>query len=272
MKQVKITIPAIIATLIFSIWPNLSQASTGCFSGDTDGSQWLEKTILMNPPVLVNYNSSTWATIEKFEFDFGHAEIENPKSFSIRATLASPTTEDQTVWGRLENSNGASGGSVNAGSTELHTNLNSDRYFDVLKTGKIHLGLGRTGSNETLEITKITATFCGVVIENGNTVTVDAATYNLGAVNGVPLMHYIDADTTYRVEVSGSATDNNGNTMQSVSVNYIDPRKMENLTQQLVVDEEFFIHSDGELSLFYATDSDNSTGGHTVNFSRVNLD
>lgn len=261
-----------IALLSTVFWAPSALASTGCFYGETDGSQWLEQTIDLNPAVVIDYNSSRWEDVQSFQFDFGHTKIENPRSFSIRATLASATTEKQTVWGVLENVSGASGGSINAGRTELYTNLNSDRYFNELKTGQINLGLGRTGSNEQLEITKITAKFCGLVVDTGDSITVNATTYNLGAVNGEALVHYIDADTTYRVEVTGTATDESGNGMAAVSVNYIDPRKAQNVTQQLVTGEEAYLHSDGKVSLFYATGSETNTGGHTVNFRRVNLD
>lgn len=262
-----------IALLAAALYPQLSQASAGCFSGETDGSQWITQTIQLDPPVLIDYNSSRWEDTKSFQFNFGHTKIENPRSFSLQAKLATPTTENQSVDGRLESSPGrVLGGVVSAGRNKLYANLNHDIYFDKLKTGNIHLGLGRTGSNEKLEITEITAKFCGVVISNGDSITVDAATYNLGAANGEALVHHIDADTTYRVSVSGSATDGMGHTMPSVSVNYIDSRKKENVTQQLATGGEFYIHSDGKISLFYATESNNSTGGHTVNLSRVNID
>ncbi|CEO41938.1 hypothetical protein [Photobacterium kishitanii] len=267
----------ILKTLVFSItlsffWSNLSLASTGCFNGETDGSQWIEQTINLNPSVIIDYNSSRWSDVKSFKFNFGDNEIENPRSFSITATLATPTTENQSVYGVLENENGASGGSVNANRTELYMNLNNDIYFNSLKTGKINLGLGRTGSHEKLEITKITASFCGVVIANGNSVTVDAATHNLRSADGEALVHYVDAETTYRAEISGLATDGKGNTIESITVNYIDPRKNKNVTQTLVDNNEYYIHSDGKLFLFYTNDSDRNTGGHTVKFSRVNLD
>lgn len=252
--------------------PTVAQAGKGCFSGETDGSQWLEKTIELNPGAIINYNSSRYGDVQSFVFDFGHEEIENPRSFSLRAVLASPTTEVQSVWGVLENANGLSGGSVNAGRNELYTNLNNEQYFNVLKTGKINLGLGRTGSNETLEITKITARFCGVVVNTGDSVTVDANKYNFGTdYTAETLVHFLEADTTYRVEVNGTAIDGNGNVIPAVNVNYVDPRKSQNITSQLVSGSESFIHSNGKISLFYSTDTSNR-GGHTVTFSRVNLD
>ena len=49
-----------------------SMASSGCYMGETDGSQWLESIIEPDKPLFIDYNTSTWGEIEKFDFDFGY--------------------------------------------------------------------------------------------------------------------------------------------------------------------------------------------------------
>ncbi|CAH6836046.1 conserved exported hypothetical protein [Vibrio chagasii] len=264
----KSVIAAITSALVMT--STHSMASSGCYFGETDGSQWLESVIEPNKPLLINYNTSAWNEIEKFDFDFGYDKIENPRGFSVEVLLANHTTEAMSISGILEGESGASGGSNNAGRIELHMNLNSDRYFSRLVDGKLNLGLGRTGSNETIEVIKVTARFCGLPVQEG--VAVSASDHNILAGNAQPLSHFIDADTTYRVSATGSATDENGNAITAVSINYIDSRNSENSTLQVNTGEEFYLHSNGKVSLYYATESSQNTGGHTVKFERVNLD
>ncbi|MCW0469611.1 hypothetical protein OH492_13255 [Vibrio chagasii] len=51
-------------------------------------------------------------------------------------------------------------------------------------------------------------------------------------------------------------------------------RNSENSTLQVNTGEEFYLHSNGKVtvSLYYATESSQNTGGHTVKFERVSLD
>lgn len=243
-----------------------------CYTNDSDNSEWISQTLEFNQPLSIDYNSSSWNNIHQFLFDFGHDEILNPRSFSVTATLANPTAENQSISGILENSNGANGGSVNAGRTEMRMNLNDDRYFTELNNGKINLGLGRTGSNEQLDLISITAKFCGEVVTHGEEIVLDANEYNLGNGNGLVKTHFVDADTTYVATATGTATDGNGNTISSLGVNYVDSRTNKNMTQQLTTASEVYFNSNGEVRFFYITDTDNNTGGHTVQLKRVNLE
>ncbi|MEZ9473013.1 hypothetical protein [Vibrio lentus] len=247
-----------------------AMASSGCFSGETDGSQWLESVIEPQNPILIHYNSDAWDDIEKFQFDFGYDKIDNPRSLSVRVQLAERTTEKMSISGRIKGANWANGGSNRGGRIDLYMNLNSEGYFSLLGGGELNLGLGRTGSNETLEIVKVTAKFCGLPVESG--VSVDASTHNLLSHSGEPLSHYIDADTTYRISATANAKDGNGNAITSVSVNYTDPRNAENTTLQLNTTDELYVHTDGKVSLYYAAGSNQNSGSHTVKFERVNLD
>ncbi|WP_341664218.1 hypothetical protein [Vibrio sp.] len=237
--------------------------------------QWLESVIEPSTPLVIDYDTNhlygnnEWDTIKKFNFDFGYDKVENPRSLSVRVYLAKPTTEAMSISGELEGANGSNGGSNRAGRTELHMNLNDTRYFSRLRDGKLHLGLGRSGSVEPIEVVKMTAKFCGVPVQG---VSLNPTDNNVLLGAGEPLTHYIDADTTYRVSIQGEAADENGNIISSVSVNYVDPRNSKNTTLQLNTNDEFYVHSGGKVSLYYAVNSAEFTGGHTVKFERVNLD
>ncbi|KUJ00097.1 hypothetical protein [Vibrio sp. MEBiC08052] len=41
---------------------------------------------------------------------------------------------------------------------------------------------------------------------------------------------------------------------------------------QVAAGSEAFLNTDGQVSLFYSTNTTENTGGHQVSFSRVNLD
>ncbi|MGF1696540.1 hypothetical protein L4C54_12770 [Vibrio lamellibrachiae] len=249
-----------------------AMANTGCFSSDSDGSQWFKHEIVPTSPIVIDYNTNNWDDVEKFSLDFGHYNIEDARSFSIRVKLKERTTEAMSISGRLEGENGANGGSNNANRDELLMHLNSARYFDRLEDGRLLLGLGRTDSYEAIEVVKFTAEFCGVAIPDADGIQVNAINNNIGAGNGEFNIHYIDSDTTYRVIASGEARDENDNIISSVSVNYVDPRDQQNKTLQLNTNEEFYINTNGIVSLYYAIDSFENTGGHNVRFERVNLD
>lgn len=264
----KTIIAALFGTALLTSQASL--ASTGCYMGDTDGSEWLESVVVPETPLFIDYNSSSWDQVEAVNFDFGHQRVDNPRGFTLRVQLAEPTTEAMTLWGRLEGESGASGSSNMEGRIELYTNLNNERYFSRLTEGKIHLGIGRTGSNERIEVVKMTARFCGIPVVEG--ISVSAAENNVLGNYGQVLTHYIDADTTYRVSASGEASDEMGNSISTVALNYIDGRNAENRTVQLGTSEEQYIHSEGTVNLFYAIDSKSNTGGHSVKFERVNLD
>lgn len=261
---------ATVAVGIALLTPHVSLASTGCYWGETDGSEWLESVVVPHPPLFIDYNTSSWSQIESFHFDFGHERVDNPRGFSVRVQLADKTTEAMSTSGVLEGSNSSSGGSNREGTSELYMNLNGSNYFERLTEGKIHLGLGRTGSNERIEVVKVTAKFCGIPVADG--VFVDAAENNLVGSSGQKVTHYIDADTTYRVSASGEASDETGNSIVTVALNYVDSRNAENRTVQLSAANEQYIHSDGTVDLFYSVDSQSNIGGHTVKFERVNLD
>lgn len=248
--------------------PGAVLASGGCFYNSTDGSQWFESVIVPSSPLLIEYNNGSWDYIEKFDFDFGHYKIENPRSFSVEVLLAKPTTEAMSISGILENVNSANGGSNHANSDNLHMNLNNDIYFSRLVDGKLQMGLGRTGSNEVIKITQVTARFCGVAVVEG--VKLNAVDNNIGVELGEFFEHNIDSDTTYRVTISGEVIDENGNKITSVGINYIDPRDNKNKNLQLTQEEQY-IHTDGKVALYYAIGSHENVGGHNVKFERVNL-
>ena len=107
---------------------------------------------------------------------------------------------------------------------------------------------------------------------NDDSQKLDAARNNLLIEQGEAVQHYLDANITYRATVTGAATDQNGNAISSVSVNYIDPRSQKNITKQLSDNQEYYLHSDGKVSLYYTNGNEHNTGGHTVTFERVNLD
>lgn len=243
-------------------------AQTGCYSGDTDGSQWFEKTIEFNPAITLNYNSNRWDDILKFDFDFGINKIENTRGVSFVVYLSSKTSEAMSTSGVLEGPGNLNGGSHRAGLTYLHTNLNSTRYFEDLKDGHIKLGLGRSRSNEILYITSIKAKFCGKIMDG---IFVDANNQNLNSNLGSPITHNIEPNITYRVTLNGKAIDEKGRSIPSVNINYIDPRLNKNVTTLVKNGDEIYIHTDGSVLLYYATESLINTGGHNLIFDRVNL-
>ncbi|WNJ95889.1 hypothetical protein RND59_01860 [Vibrio ruber] len=266
-KQVK----RAVAFVVTALWGASVSAATGCYPEYTDGSQWFEKTITFNPAMTINYDSSSWGSIRHVVFKFESSEIENPRDFTLNVQLASAVTKKQYLWGVLPNSSSNNGGILFPGSSSVRMNMTRSMYLNALTDGEIELGLGRTLSGETLRITQITAKFCGV-LPAPESVEVDVNRNNIGAGQGSAQVHFVDPNTTYRVEVAGSASDKEGNEIPTVGMSYVDPRKHQHITVHVAAGSEAFLNTDGQVSLFYSTSTTENTGGHQVNFSRVNLD
>ena len=179
-------------------------------------AEHIEHIIHYNPPLVIDYNAGLPQRDEllKIDVDFGYDVIDNPRSLYLRLELTAPTTEDSTLWGMLEGGTGAQGKSHKAGTSSLYTLLKSEVYENELKKGKIALRIGRTDTNEAIHVKSIQLSFYGDPIFDGT--PVDANKNNIGSESGEVTIRQLDPDTTYMAEVTGEATDLNGNAINSV--------------------------------------------------------
>lgn len=268
-----------------------SMASDTCVyyeNGQRLHAPWTEIVIEPDTPIVYEWESSVYSwdriTYPKFDLDFGY-NFENIQRLAITLHLTAPLTAErgfytirnEALWDTPSSlvSNWVSEGSNEIKMSGYASSSRIEALNNAFADGKETVSIYRHSSYETFEVVKITARICGIPTERDVIVegaTLSASEHNILSSYGEPLAYYIDTDTTYRVSAEGNATDENGNTITSVSVNYVDPHKAKNTTLQVNTSDEFYLHSDGKVSLYYATDSDTNTGGHTVKFERVNLD
>ncbi len=231
MKLIEAVIPA---CLFFSANVFATEVG-GCFSNDTDGSEWLSKTISFSTPLVIDYNSSSWDDIHQFYFDFDADNVLNPRSFSVEGDLVNPLTEHQSITGRLEGHSSANGGSLNPGN-RFYMNLNNVIYFDKLEEGNIHLGLGRTGSSEIVKLHSLTAKFCGIRVIEGQTAFVDATKHALGSTDNYAKPFSVEPEVTYVLTVDGAASDGMNRKLGGVAYSADSGRPFPLFFKQVVAD------------------------------------
>ncbi|MYM61007.1 hypothetical protein GTG28_17405 [Vibrio sp. OCN044] len=291
MTSLKISILPLVLGVAVS---NVVMAQTDC-SNYGDDSQRIEKTVDLEPALklfnIVPGSLPAWNNAAKVEFDFGYSNIDNINELEFKVFTKTPwplsngdrlrfplqDKEDRSV-GFLYVVSGP--GMIFDGSpyTTYERGDLGSMYDDELKQGKLKLGIVRErfDSSSTfgvnVEVKSVQVSFCGVVKDDIDSQELDAARNNLLTEQGEAVQHYLDANITYRATVTGAASDQNGNAISSVSVNYIDPRSQKNITKQFSDNQEYYLHSDGKVSLYYTNGNEHNNGGHTVTFERVNLD
>ncbi|MCG7490675.1 hypothetical protein MHN79_14380 [Vibrio sp. Of14-4] len=298
MTSLKISILPLILGAAVS---NVAMAQTDC-SNYGDDSQRIEKTVNFEPALELHHNhrywNRDWNHADKVDFDFGYSNIDNINDVMITVS----TRNTHALWGSDKlffpiegmqsvvdywRGNGiayfeAYQDTMRESLSPYETYPHSEEYRSELKQGKLKLGIlyvnnsASNNSDYAIEVKSVQVSFCGVVKDdiaaNDDSQKLDAARNNLLTEQGEAVQHYLDANITYRATVTGAASDQNGNAISSVSVNYIDPRSQKNITKQLSDNQEYYLHSDGQVSLYYTNGNEHNTGGHTVKLERVNLD
>lgn len=300
MTSLKISILPLVLGVAVS---NVAMAQTDC-STYGDDAQRIEKTVNFEPALELHHDrrywNRNWEHADKVDFDFGYSNIDNINDVMITVSTRNTYAlweEDKLFFpiegmqylGDYWRGNGIAyfSGYHNLMEESLspyETYPDNDEYRSELKQGKLKLGIlyvkhdlaGNDNNDYAIEVKSVQVSFCGVVKDdtaaNDDSQKLDAARNNLLSEQGEAVQHYLDANITYRATVTGAASDQNGNAISSVSVNYIDPRSQKNITKQLSDNQEYYLHSDGKVSLYYTNGNEHNTGGHTVTFERVNLD
>lgn len=285
MTSLKISILPLVLGVAVS---NVAMAQTDC-STYGDNYQRIEKTVEERiHPNTIPFHYVHWSNARTIEFDFGYASITAIEDLEFKIHIRN-SGDTMAAPGRLtfvvkDSPTSYMDDYVEVTSTAQNTYTATDLssvYDNELKHGRLNLGLlyayhPDLGEPNDISVESARVSFCGVVKDdttaNDDSQKLDAARNNLLTEQGEAVQHYLDANITYRATVTGAATDQNGNAISSVSVNYIDPRLQKNITKQLSDNQEYYLHSDGKVSLYYTNGNEHNTGGHTVTFERVNLD